>query len=165
MTTFAVLTEHESTGDHSKVVSAQTFSLDVGTWLVSCGEGPTHWKVHSTHSTYQKAQNALQTLVDSGFVLPWSASEVQLLRSAISAGRKQRRLFSLRYKKKSAQLLRLREAVRQIQETVSRPQYYRDGPDFGYEDGYDYNQSRADFYEYAFKDIQHILGKLGLAPQ
>ena len=45
-------------------------------------------------------------------------------------------------------------------EAISREPYFKNGPDAGHEDTFDYDRSRADFYERAVENARRILLEL-----
>jgi hypothetical protein len=64
---FAIFTEHDcgegpATFDRDTMVSASLLELVPGMMLISCGDGPTHWRLHSVHTSLEEAQKELGIL-------------------------------------------------------------------------------------------------------
>ena len=58
---FAIWTEHlESNFKPNTMISSEVMELKVGMTLVSCGDEPTYWKLHSVYDTLEDANAAHQ---------------------------------------------------------------------------------------------------------
>ena len=68
---FAIWTEHttapnrmpEPNASLEGMVSSEIGEVKAGTWLLSSGNGPTHWRLHSLYSSFEDAYAAHQNLL------------------------------------------------------------------------------------------------------
>lgn len=62
---FAIWTEHiEPEFTVTTMVSSEIQQIKAGMMLISCGDEPTHWYLHSTYDTFEEAYSVHSKLLD-----------------------------------------------------------------------------------------------------
>jgi hypothetical protein len=60
---FVLWSEHHDTSDDAETITAQVSELTVGSWIVSCSDEPTHFRVRGIFTTFDEAISAYQNFV------------------------------------------------------------------------------------------------------
>jgi hypothetical protein len=61
--TFVLWTEHHDTSENAEILTVQVSELVVGSWIVSCSDVPTFFRVRGIFSNFDEAISAYKDFV------------------------------------------------------------------------------------------------------